>query len=254
LVEEKIVASKWLDGLPPQGQGFLIASLLFRSKDYASLFSYLAPEDASSLEDRALAIFELERGQRVRLLVTELKRLLLTMSQPWILAVHPTWILAILKREDRAIQRLALVSLHPNLIPFLALRLEIGAEELTSYRDLPLDLLQDVRRAIEAQLVPMRMLSFDSTLAPSQLLVLTKEELERLVLVAGVESLAVFLVNESQSVQREIAQRLDYGLGQKMLACLDSGPSAEFDFVSVLVQSAHEGTIDERFSKSLKLR
>jgi hypothetical protein len=234
------VGSKSLEGLSAQSQGFLIASLLFRSKDYGSLFSFLDNRDLESLSERAKTLLQLERTNRVRLLVTELRRLIHMSAQPWILAVHPSWLSQILQGESECIRQLALASLPGVLF------------EPNKQVNFPQTLLSTVRRAIEMQLVPMRTVTFDLEFVPEQLLVLTRDELERVVAAAGLQSVASFLANEPKSVQREVAQRLDYGKGMRLLEHCHSPKDSDAELFSCIVKLSIEGKIDERFAKCLK--
>lgn len=316
------MASKWFEGLSAQSQGFLIATLLFRSKEHEAIFSFLDTSDAENLKERAASIMELERGQRVKLLIAELKRLLLTSSQPWLLAVDPSWIAEILKKEDRVMQRVALGALHKSLSKRVGEILEFPKDEITKMPELSAPVSMAIRRAIEKQLTPMRAVSFELELNASQLLNLTRSEFEILVLEAGKRGLAgamsavgvekaahllegleksaqsiliaelkiakpfkwldqdksekylveifevsrspqeyfencglrliaILLANEHQSVQKEIAQRLDFASGQKMLAYIKVVEPAPVDIFSLLIELAKDGKIDERFGKCL---
>lgn len=242
------MASKWLDGLSPKAQGFLIAALLFRSRDCFSLFSFLEPDDAEVLKERAIAILDLDRAQRVRILVQELKRQHDRFSQPWILAVHPSWIESILREESASVQSIAISALPSSLRTYLLESLNIK-EQNSSW---PKGLLRAMQKAIEEQLTTMRMVFFDESFTALQLLFMTKEELAYVVSKAGIEGLAFFLVKEPKNVQKEIAQRLEYSKGQRLLQCIESNVGADVDIFSLVVQAATIGKIDSRFATYLK--
>ena len=242
------MASKWLDGLSPKAQGFLIAALLFRSRDCFSLFTFLDADDTDVLKERAMAILDLDRAQRVRILVQELKRQHDRFAQPWILAIHPSWIEALLREETQGVQSIAIAALPSSLRIQLLESLQIKQQK----SDWPKGLLLATQKAIEHKFTRMRMVFFDECFTALQLLFMTKEELSYLESKASVEGLAFFLAKEPKNVQKEIAQRLEYTKGQRLLQCIESNVVAEVDLFSVVVQAATTGKIDPRFASYLK--
>lgn len=232
--------TNWLGSLSQKAQGFLIATLLFRSKDSEALFSLFAPEDAQDLSFLAEQIMQLQRSERVRLLVKEMKKQQLAASQPWILAVHPSWVAEILRKEHSCVQHLALSSLPTGLKTQVSQLLDLNDTK----QEYPVALLYIARQRIEKQLVPMRMCQI--------LLELTKEELAYVVSLSDVKALAFFLANEPKSVQKQIAQRLEFTMGQALIDSIETQVFSDVDFVSIMVQAAKEGKIDNKFATYLK--
>lgn len=230
------MASKSLEGLSAQAQGFLIATLLFRSADQNRLFAQLPEDTASLLSERARHLLQMDKVKRVQLLVTELKRFILMSEQPWILAVHPSWVQQLAAQEEEPVRSLVLAALSPNL----------------TKRQYPDALLAQVRRIAERHLVPMRQIPFDPCLTPEQLLVLTRDELDRVVARVGVEAVAKFIKSEALTVQREIAQRLEFNMGKKLLQCCDGEVQSDIDVFACITTMAVQGQIDERFSQCIR--
>lgn len=260
------VASKWFDELSDKAQGFLIATLLFRSKERETSFAFLEATDSQMLAARAQSILELDRNQRVRLLVAQLRRLLMVSSQPWILAVEPSWIIELLSKEERAMQRLALASLPRSLVFVVGSGLAFSRDEIEQLPVLPLALSAAIRGSIEGQLTPMRAVSFEISLTPSLLLVLTRSELEVVILELsktqiageqdGLKLIAILLSNESPALQKEIAQRLNVKSGRRMLDYIENADldlealhKVRIEIYSILIKLGKERKIDERFAQ-----
>jgi len=184
----------------------------------------------------------------VRLLVGQLKATLYRSSPDWICAVHPSWIVAFLKVETPLVQGVALASLPASVAKVVAKELGVApSSEVHSEV-----VLRTVRCSIEKRLVPMRSMRVPSVFGADLLLVLSKEELGRALGEAGPEAFAAFLRKESVEMQREVVQRLEYDVAQKILSYIESGVDVHSDLYFVLNKMADSGLIDARFSQCLR--
>lgn len=240
------------DGSEGRAHGFLLALMLFRSRDFEPLISFLDDSDATPLADRARSIASLDRQVRVDLLVNELKKTLYRSSKSWILAVHPSWLVALLSGEDSDVQRVALASLPVGISQQVGRHFRTDAEEKENHSGPSDAILNVVRRAIEKQFVQMRFMQFETTFSAELLLVLSKDELMRVVQEAGEKEFAFFLRKEDTKIQREVLQRLEYGVAQKIIGYIESDVNGDSDLYSLVVQMAERGMIDERFAKCLR--
>jgi hypothetical protein len=244
--------SQWFDGLQERSQGFLLASMLFSKRDFENLVAFLDDNDSAALRPRAESISSLERSQRVRLLVGQLKKTLYRSSPDWISAVHPSWLAAFLREETPIVQDVALACLPANVARVVAqgLGVEFSVKDVRAY---PETILKVVRRKLESRLVPMRSVRLGTVFSADLLLMLSKEELAKAVNQAGLQCFAAFLQKESVSVQKEVVQRLEYDVAQKIMSYIESGVDGNSDLYFVLNKMAENGLIDERFSKCLRL-
>lgn len=243
------MGSHWFDGLSDKAHGFLLASMIFRSRDFENLFSLLDESDAGRMFEKGQAIASLERAHRIELLLSELKKSLIRSSQAWIMAVHPSWLVAILKKETKEIQKVVLASLPIRMSQMVGPKLGIDAIEIDMVRQLPSVILGLARRTLEKQLEQMRSVNFELTFTPRQLLVMSKEDLQKIVNEAGVMSFSAYLAGEPNDIRRQVVQRLDYDLAQEVLGHVESGVKRESNLCSLVVRLAEKGTIDDRFAK-----
>jgi|GEM_PF-5472255 len=246
------MGSHWFDGLSDKAHGFLLASMVFRSRDVDNLFLLLDESDAERMFERAQAIVSLERAQRVELLLSELKRSLFRSSQSWIMAVHPSWVVALLNQETRDVQKIALACLPSRISQIVGqeLGVDTSKQDVTRQPHSVVSVL--IRRTIEKQLIQMRSVNFELTFTPRQLLVMSKEDLRKVVDEAGKMSFSSSLAQEPHDIRRQVVQRLEYHLAQEVLGHMESGVKSDSDLYSLVVRMAEKGAIDNRFAKCVR--
>lgn len=146
------MVSVWFDGLNEKAQGFLIATLLFKSRESDSIIDNLDSEDASLIRERSKRILEMERAKRISILLTELRRLLMAPIQTSLSSADIGSIVKVLGNENRAMQIYALASLPKFLTRLVGEGLLFSAKEVQELPLLQTELAREIRKRIESQL------------------------------------------------------------------------------------------------------
>lgn len=191
----------WLDGLCASEQGFLLASLLFSSRESDSLFRLVDPALAEEFAARAKSVVSIERNKRVALLVAELKRQLVLSGEPWILGVHPTWLAERFSHESEAMKRCILSSLPKHYARDLSSlwQMDLEEEAVTKPR------ASAILWAIDQAFVPLCAESVGSKLRLSHLSTLSWYEIDAVVKALGSVVLVSLLEQLGDGKDRALA-------------------------------------------------
>ena len=208
-------------------QGLFLSLFLFGSREYETLLAFLPEKEAKIILEQMGPFAQMDRAQRMSLLVAHLKKLFALESQSVLFSVEPSWLVEILQKEEELIKNALLQSLPASLIKQVENRLE---DELAFNAFLSDNAKRALLFIFESMFEPMPLGNIQKNIEIGQLVLLKPVELVQVLRetgrwimaeifsALGIQVTATFLRNFSELVQNEIMDGIQK---IQIIKCLD---------------------------------
>lgn len=213
-----------LHPLDRRQQTLLLTTLAFGGSQAAELWQLLPDELQGPLQEKQAKLDEVPREKRVPLMVRELKGLMSFRSVKGLDGVEPSWLAAGFKGESPRVIAAVLMYLPSSLTKQIVARLPEGVQQALPSREemkgVPLEVVKLVRARFDAKFIAMPLEGELTSLAFSDLVLLSAKELIVLIRNIGADEIACAFLAVGKRALAEFLSKLSPQDAEELVAAV----------------------------------
>lgn len=213
-----------LHPLDRRQQTLLLTTLAFGGSQASELWQLLPDELQGPLAEKQQKLEEIPRDKRVQLMVRELKGLMSFRAVKGLDGVEPSWLAAGFKGESPRVIAAVLMYLPSSLTKQIVARLPEGVQQALPTREemkgVPLEVIKLVRSRFDAKFIAMPLEGELTSLAFSDLVLLSAKELIVLIRNIGADEIACAFLAVGKRALAEFLSKLSPQDGEELIAAV----------------------------------